>query len=710
MQSILMADASICIDGDTLILENSCIRREISTGADLFSTRSLKNLLTGKEWSRQSGGYVAVDLANAVNEIQDAEIEQRSPVVTFAGDEGFLGRLRPAPEITLSEFRPHYEQPSLVAKVVVSGSGVVLTRYYQIYPDCPVTVVWTTISGCVERVIPEMPKSDFRGRVLRPEGTPVQAPNADLHDGIFVSDRHLRIRNLTYTDCSDFFDNFVQEEERFSYFTRLPWLLSGNLLFAESLEDREGLFMLKESPILLDQPDHPSGDFLFSFDEGLLGQLGWGFGPDELSELGEVRSWRSILGVYDSTQDADSETVKSYLKNRCVQLPGRDWSITCNQWGDRNAGENLSESFVRQEINACSRLGISAYMLDAGWETGAIVDMMKEYPDGSSPFYDHGEFWAVDPGKFPDGLHGLFEYAKSKGVDLLFWFNPDHTSENVNFDKDAETILRLYREFGAKIYKIDGTWMLSTKAILRNRAFLERVIAETEGAVSFQLDITNGARWGFFSAHHLGVLFVENRYTHWKNYFPYKVHKSLWELSKYLMPQRLQFEFLNNSSERDAFYAPTFSLDDPFLPGKYPIEYCFALTMFANPLAWFEPSNLSDEQIERLAPFVAKYKAVRDEIFAGDIYPIGEKPSGRSITGFQSHDQKTGAGFVCVYREVTDRSDIAMALRRVSAGADISFELVMGDGEVCMKDGIPHFSLPSERSFALFKYRISRSN
>jgi hypothetical protein len=699
-----MADARIFVDGSTLILENSFLRREISLAGDVFRTLSLKNLRTGKEWARGNDGYLALDLANAANDIKASKIEKHAPVVTFAGDEAFLGRFTSEPEITLSESHPHYEQSSLTAKIVLKGAKVSLARYYQIYPDSPVTVVWTTIGGAVDEVTPAAPKSDFRGRILRPEGTPATSPKADLHDGIFVRDRHLRIRNLAYTDCSDYFDNFVQEEERYSYLTMLPWLLSGNLLFAESLSDGEGVFMLKESPILLDQPDHPSGDFTYSFDESLLGQVGWGFGPVELRELGEVSSWRTITGVYDSTPDADTEAVKSYLKSRCVQIPERDWTVTCNQWGDRNAGENLSESFVRSEIDACARLGISAYMLDAGWETGAIAEMMREYPDGSSPFYDHGEFWSIDQEKFPNGLHGLFDYAESKGIDLLFWFNPDHTDENANFEKDAETILRLYREFGAKIYKIDGTWMLTRKAIQRNREFLERVIEESNGDVSFQLDITNGARWGFFSAHHLGVLFVENRYTHWKNYFPYKVHKNLWELSRYLMPQRLQFEFLNNSPERDQVYRETFAEDDPFTPGRYPIEYCFAITMFCNPLAWFEPSNLSEEQIARLAPVISKYKEVRDEIFAGDIYPIGEKPSGRSITGFQSHDSKTGAGFVCAYREVTDRTGASMPLRRMARGTDLSFEPVLGEGSVRMEDGVPYFDLPSERSFALFRY------
>jgi alpha-galactosidase len=121
-------------------------------------------------------------------------------------------------------------------------------------------------------------------------------------------------------------------------------------------------------------------------------------------------------------------------------------------------------------------------------------------------------------------------------------------------------------------------------------------------------------------------------------------------------------------------------------------------------LAWMEPSLLSPEQVKRLAPVIKKYNEIRDELFSGDIYPIGEKPSGRSITGFQSHNEKTGTGFVCAYREVTPRPGAVMQLRRIPASKKMVFNLLLGKGTVSGENGGYRFALPESRSFALWKY------
>lgn len=685
VNEVRLGDARIAVENDRLILENSCIRREILLSGNLFATASLVNKHTGKEWVCESA--IASDGMH--------------PALTFAHDTDFISAFAAVPrvELRVNDYAV-WEQPSLIAEVNITQEESQLFRCYQIYPQSPVTVAWTVLSDRMK----QKKKAASEVAETNQRQLPVLLPlNADLHDALYLRERHLRLRNVSYTACTDYNDNLMNEEERYAYPSRSKWMLPGNLLFADSLVDTEGLFMLKEAPPLAEQPDHPDADFAYFYNTGLLGQVGWGFTADDFHDMPSISSWRTVTGVYNNAPDADAEAVKSYLKHHCMQEPERDWQITCNQWGDRSMGKNFSEEFLRREIDACARLGIGSYMLDDGWQTGNR-NVNTLYPDGSSPMYDHGYYWDVDKKKFPSGLQPIFDYARSKGVELSFWFNPDPTNDNINASCDAEVIRKLYKEYKARIYKIDGVWNSTRKAETRNRNLLESLIKETGGQILFHLDITNGVRWGYFAAHNLGLIFVENRYSHFANYLPYRTHKNLWELSRYLMPQRLQFEFLNNSAEAGERYRGTFPADDPFTPEKYPIEYCFATVMFGNPLAWFEPSKLSDEQVSRLAPVIAKYKEIRSELYAGDIYPIGEKPSGRSITGFQSYNPDTSSGFVCVYREVTPRDSAVMQLARVASKVDLHFELIMGEGSVIREGENYRFVLPNCRSFSLFRY------
>lgn len=681
MQTAQLLDAHIEYDGRSLLLWNDRILRAVSLTKPLFQSVRLVNKRTETEWIGASGGARST--------------------LGFAGHDDLAESLSEPAAVTLTVERcPLWEKPYVVASVETRAGDLKLRRSYAIYPGCPATVCWTEVSGSISHQ-DRQANRDRAGRRLLPE-SPLPPPvRLDLHDGVFVCRRHLRIRNVRLTACTDFNDSYVQKEERDAFDTHTPWLLEGNLLFAECLASGDGLFLIKEAPDLRDQPDHPAADFVCDFASGMICQSGWGITSCDLEQMDTVTSWRTVLGV--SSRDAPGdECVKSYLGHRCLELPGRDWLLTANQWGDRREGRQLTGDFVQREVDRCADLGIEAYMLDAGWQMGDISGVAPGAEE--SPFYGDEDFWAVDRAKFPDGLRPLTDYARDRGVQLLFWHNPDFTAQNANYERDAALLTTLWRDYGACALKIDGVWNVTRLAETRNRAMLESVIAGSGGEVTFQLDITQGVRWGFLGAIPLGILFVENRYTHWKNYFPYKVHRNLWELAQYLRPQRLQFEFLNNVPQRMEPYRPDYSPDDPFTPEKYGLDYLFATVMFSNPLAFMEPSALTEEQCETLRPILSLYREIRDEMFQGEIYPLGEKPSGRSLTAFQSHHEASGTGFVCAYREVTERSDLALDLRHVPDAGAVRFTHLIGCGEATVSDGRCCFSLPNERSYALFRY------
>ena len=68
--------------------------------------------------------------------------------------------------------------------------------------------------------------------------------------------------------------------------------------------------------------------------------------------------------------------------------------------------------------------------------------------------------------------------------------------------------------------------------------------------------------------------------------------------------------------------------DDPLAPVNYSFEYIFAITMAAQPLAWFEGTGLPEEAFS-IAPVIKKYKEIQYDFHSGNIFPIGEEPSGK---------------------------------------------------------------------------------
>lgn len=45
------------------------------------------------------------------------------------------------------------------------------------------------------------------------------------------------------------------------------------------------------------------------------------------------------------------------------------------------------------------------------------------------------------------------------------------------------------------------------------------------------------------------------------------------------------------------------------------------------------------------------YETVRDDMWKGFVFPVGEKPNDKSWTGFQCYNHKTGSGYLTFFRE-----------------------------------------------------------
>ncbi|MEO7211753.1 hypothetical protein [Mucilaginibacter sp.] len=226
-------------------------------------------------------------------------------------------------------------------------------------------------------------------------------------------------------------------------------------------------------------------------------------------------------------------------------------------------------------------------------------------------------------------------------------------------------------------------------------------MAVTNNRAVFNLDVTAGRRNGYHYFNTYGNIFLENRYTDWGNYYPYTTLRNLWMLSKYIPAQNLQIEFLNNYRNADKYAA-----NDLLAPSKNSLDYEFALTMMAQPLAWMEATGLPEKAFA-VAPVINKYRSLQADIHSGQIFPIGNEPSGTSWTGFQSI--KKNEGYLLVIRE---KNKLKQSFIRtwLSPGQKLFLKAAMGTGRnqaiTVNSRGEIKVILPEPNTYVLYHYYL----
>ena len=232
--------------------------------------------------------------------------------------------------------------------------------------------------------------------------------------------------------------------------------------------------------------------------------------------------------------------------------------------------------------------------------------------------------------------------------------------------------------------KIDGTKLSSKPAEANFHRFVDRVLQETKGELAIDLDITAGNRAGYFGLMETS-LFLENRYSDFGTWWPHATLRNLWQLSWYVEPQRLRIEFLNSARNAERYAG------SPLAPVQYPADYACATTLVANPLAWFEVSNLPPSVAEPVRQLIAVWKRNRAELQSGIILPIGDSPSGAAWTGFCSVSADSCQ--VMIFRERTENAATSIKLP-IGAGR-WEIERLAGEGEATCADRALRVSIPA---------------
>jgi hypothetical protein len=83
------------------------------------------------------------------------------------------------------------------------------------------------------------------------------------------------------------------------------------------------------------------------------------------------------------------------------------------------------------------------------------------------------------------------------------------------------------------------------------------------------------------------------------------------------------------------------------------MDYLFACVMLSNPLFWMEVQFLSEERRAELAPLMSVWKEHREVLSRADVAPVGEQPSGVSLSGFYVSENGKPE-YLLLFREYND--------------------------------------------------------
>lgn len=658
-------DCSVQWNDSTLILENSHIGRTFHREKGYLVTRSMTNKQNRRVW--ETTGTTADDTYPGV----PSDPSTSSVRVT---------------QQPISDTAPAHLQ----VEVISHYSGLSVKRIFRLYPDCPAIACDFYYKGKPDKPWTGMdtPKEDRQRIQALSEGQPFLVP-----ERLRLPGKHWRFTGVRFYDATDIHNSLVRTVKTLGY--RRPVFLQGNLLFADDLVGNGGIFLLKEAPAPEAQAAYPGYDFQATFGE--VEVVGIGLDSKHLVPDIWKKGYSVVTGVYGEGELSKLKALRTYQKQLRRHLPERDGMVMMNTWGDRNKDASVGEAFLIKELEAGAKLGVDYLQIDDGWQQG----LSKNSASSQGKLWDEWDAasWQPHSERFPQGLGPVVAKAEALGIRLGLWFHPSNADSYARWETDADIVIDLYRKYGIRAFKIDGIELPDKEAEINLRRFFDKAVAATDGRIVFNVDATAGKRMGYHFMNSYGNIFLENRYTDFGNYYPYWTLRNLWMLSRYVPAEKLQIEFLNKWRNADKYPA-----GDPYAPINVPFDYTFAITMMAQPLAWFEASGLPKEAF-KVAPLIKSYRQLQADIHSGHILPIGEEPSGSHWTGFQSIKDKEG--YFLVFRELNPEEN-ANIDTWLPANRSVKLTAVLGHGKSFKTktdaEGRLEFQLPEPHSFALYKY------
>lgn len=679
-------DCYVKFDENILKIGNDSMERSWHMQEAIPVVCSLKNKRTNKEWLAAPHNFGMLDdpRMNAFYKegITEGSRQQLSVDAEAYDDCGIAGK-------------------ALKITVRLEYDAYLLDWIHIIYPGTSVMRSYIQATQ-KERMKQAQPQEVQKGLLLQ---SPAFA--GDFLDSIPLQPAHCSWENIKFMDRTDDYDNLVDSSHGLIY-RREQRFLHGNVLFVEDSIEEEGITFVKEGPSPFSYLGNVKCDF-FMDGQNIL-TAGWGLEEKDFEKENTIASYGSAVILWDGSAENKYFSLNDYHNCRHKFVPEKDAFIMSNTWGDMSSDSKIGEAFLLEELKRAREIGINMYQIDDGWQNGVTCNSVAASCEGSSAVWEgsyyktNPRFWTVHDTRLPNGLEPVAEYARENGIRLGLWFSPDSENAFENWEHDAQVLLELHQKYGISAFKMDGI-RLENKAAEENLAkLMSKVITQSEGKVFFNMDTTAGTRGGYFGRVQYGSLFVENRFTgvfgKWPNYYPHCTLRNLWMLSRYYPSNRLQMEFLNVKRNTELYG------DDVLAPAVCGLEYSFAVTMFANPLAWMELTGLDEESVKTLNRLIVPYLKIQGDILSGRVLPIGEEPDGTKWTGFQSV-KGDGCGYLLIIRERSKKGSHTYTLWK-EKGKTLKLEALWGYGaqESIQTDqeGKTVFTLNGPFSYALYKY------
>lgn len=133
--------------------------------------------------------------------------------------------------------------------------------------------------------------------------------------------------------------------------------------------------------------------------------------------------WRRWMRAHNSPRPAGKE-VTPILAASSAGFGGPNYSIELDNENDQNL-------LIRKYAD--ERLKLNYWWMDI--YNSSTNFWMKDEIYGSSGQYLAGS-WDADPKNYPNGLRGVSEYAHSKGMGLIVWYEPEHVWPGYQFFKE----------------------------------------------------------------------------------------------------------------------------------------------------------------------------------------------------------------------------------------------------------------------------------
>ena len=501
----------------------------------------------------------------------------------------------------------------------------------------------------------------------------------DSEDVMFeLYGEHWSIRTVRLNAFTDECDTLVDETLYELFFKGLHKTLLGDIFIFESALSDKAYVIISETP------DHTRGYMEIKRRN-----------PEDIFKVTlkpfkiTVKNGGYPIVVGECKKGEAEALCRSYLRhaNVCPQLV-----TMSNTWGDCHSADRVCEAFIEKEIEAAREIGVDIVQIDDGWQAGNTLYTSLRDERGNRIFDDR--YWELNTERFPNGIMPLTELAAKYGIQVGMWFAPSSHDCFAKLERDKAALRRCYEEYGARFFKLD-MYQASDKAHVEKMLELLAEIYSFGDDVSVQMDVTRYERLNYLCGREYGSIFVENRYTKYGISYPYKVLKNLWDISRYLPSNRFQFELINPELNKESYPA-----DDIFAPQYYTMDYLFAAVMLSNPLFWMEIQFLSKERRAELAPLLNIWKEHRKALAKADVMPIGERPNGRSLTGFYvSADGKPE--YLLVFRECTDRDTAVLDIP--TDGCDAKVLYSNADADVKIENGRAVVTLSKERAYAFIK-------